>query len=358
MLLLLGCAAEPEPAQPLDVSWVANVALQPARFASTLTDNGGRDAWIAFHRADWLAVPAESVPGKRAQAELERLETVLWWLNSDAVLTFAEGWRTRSPDTPMPAWLAPAAQRVAELRGNASAADRWRLQAATDARPYAVDQPAVGLVALRSSFATPLNDAVLGSFWDPTRPLALQRAYAVPDEGGLSVGLQQDLFGPITEAAMGAHPRNDVVEDCRAFVQAMDARLDPWAAALATKADADGKALLTDLDLVAVGRSRTLVELAFDALSHDRATCALYYAEQAVDHGSPRVITPVNTPTVFAVLAAANFKTGHVRESLDALTPLRPTATGGYPEVLGVIELVGDVAVQQGLDRAGVSREH
>jgi len=62
----------------------------------------------------------------------------------------------------------------------------------------------------------------------------------------------------------------------------------------------------------------------------------------------------LNPPTLFAVSAAANLRTGRTREALDALEVL----VGAYPEIKGLDETVGDLAVLQGLDRAGDSREN
>ncbi len=357
----------PPAAEPLDVSWIATVVREPSRFSSTLEQNGGRDAWIAFHKNDWLNVHgtvAGSVPERRSRAELAAFEGVLWVAESEALLTLADGWKAHSPDTPAPKWLLASAQRVAELNRDAPAADRWRAAAAAagvgfdaeSAKPFAVDQ-ADGAAAdvLRGLSGVPLEDELLGRFWDPTRPLALQRAYrsgAADEPAG--VGLPADLFGTLPESVMGERPSTDDVEACRTFSQAMDARLDAFDARLAGGASADGRALLSDLRLVAVGRSRTLTSLALDALLNRRGNCALFYAEQALDHAASREVSPVNSPTVFALIAAANVRTGHVREALDALTALRAT----YPETIGVIETIGDLAVQQGLDRSGVSREN
>ncbi len=369
ILLLLAACEEPAPvappAEPLDVSWIATVVREPDRFAKTMEENGGREAWQALHRGDWLNVKAasaiQSVPEQRARVELAAFEGVLGRAHGDAMLALADQWAKRSPDSAAPKWLPAAAQRVAELRADQKSADRWRAAAvaagvgfdAATPWPFAVDKGG-DLTTLRASLTTPLDVPALGSFWDPTRSLALQSRYEQGISEAMGVGLQADLFGPLTEAVMGARPAVDDVNACRSFTQQMDARLDTWSTALNASASPDGKALLSDLSLVAVGRSRTLTVLAVDALEHQRADCAMFYAEQALDHASARTISPVNTPTVFAVLAAANIQGGRVREALDALAPLRTA----FPESVGVIETTGDLAVALGLDRAGLSREN
>lgn len=367
VFLLAACteAPPPEPApEPLDASWIATVVREPARFTAALDATGGRDAWTAFHRNDWLAAhaAAPSVAGKRASAELAVFEGVLWATQSAALLALADGWHAHSPDSPEPRWLLASAQRVAELRQDGVTADRWRTAAAMSgvgvdasaAKPFVFDRPTpLGVDELRALSAAPLQDPALGSFWDPTRPLALQRAYAA-DAAPPPADLQDVLFGALPDAAVGDRPASDDVEACRVFTQALDARLDAWGVRLEAGATNDGRALLTQLQLVAVGRSRTLSNLAVDALDHARPACAAFYAEQALDRSASRTISPVNSPTLFAVLAAANVANGHVREALDALTALRVP----FPEATGVIETVGDLAVQQGLDRSGISREN
>lgn len=365
--LLAACTEAPPPepaAEPLDASWIATVVREPARFTAALDDSGGRDAWTAFHRNDWLAAHASagSVAGRRASAELAVFEGVLWTTQSAALLALADGWHAHSPDSPEPKWLLASAQRVAELRQDGVTADRWRTAAAmsgvggdtSSAKPFAFDLPTpLGAGDLRALSAAPLEDPVLGSFWDPTRPLALQRAYAGDAAAGPG-DLSDVLFGALPDAALGDRPTADDIEACRVFTQSLDARLDAWGVRLEAGATDDGRALLTQLQLVAVGRSRTLSSLAVDALDNGRPACAAFYAKQALDHASSRAISPINSPTLFAVLAAANVATGHVREALDALTALRAP----FPEATGVIETVGDLAVQQGLDRSGISREN
>lgn len=369
-ILFLGCrTAPPPPPDPLDASWIATVAREPERFATTLEGNGGREAWQAFHRSDWLNVQgtlagsAVSVPEHRARAELALLERLLSRAQGDALLALAQGWAKHSPDQPVPKWLIACAQRVAELRSDAPAAERWRAQAVaagivfdeTNPNPFVVDRMAeMDLDGVRVGAGTIGENAAMGSFWDPTLPAALEQRYTQVASPALGVGLPVDLFGPIVEAALGTRPDTDDVEACRAFTVGIDTRLDAWSARLNETASPDGKALLQDLQLVQVGRSRTLTALAVDAVEHHRNSCAAFYAEQALDQASSRQISPVNTPTVFAVLAVANVETGHVREALDALSPLR----GAFPESIGVIETIGDLAVQQGLERTGLSREN
>jgi hypothetical protein len=331
------------PSDALVGTWVADVVQNPASFSSVVDGAGERDAWIALHKNDWLAIETGSgVASQRAETEIAVLEGILDRANTEAVRTLAEGWTAHSPDVPVPAWLTASVQRLSKP--------------ALPSSPFAVDSPATTAPsALRATFIAPLADATLGTFWDPTRPLALKRAYdarAKPTPEGLAGA----LFGPI--AMQPTPPATDEVGACRAFGQAFNTAVDAGAAALAASAPEEGQALLRDLGLVEVARSRTLTALAVSALYAEHPTCAAWYAAQALDHTAPRSITPTNSPTVYAVIGAANIQLGHVREALDALNVLRPDGPYGYPEALGVIEAVSDLAVQQGMDRNGASGEN
>ena len=166
-----------------------------------------------------------------------------------------------------------------------------------------------------------------------------------PADPGMAAGL----------ARLGlTDPGKDDVDACRDLARALDRQLDSWQTVLDASAPEDGKALVHDLRLVAGLRSRVLVLWGVEALRADRPRCAGAWAELALDHEHPREITPVNPPTLFAVAAAANLRTGRTREALDALEVL----TTAYPQIHGLDETVGDLAVLQGLDRNGVSREN
>ena len=358
--LCSGCSS-PAPTDTLAGTWLATVAQDPATFTAVVdaaVDAGGsRAAWIALHQNNWLAIPTgSSVPSLRADAELQQLNSILARANTEAVLTLAQGWSSRSPDVPVPAWLAASAQRLAGRFTEPDANNSAPPEASLHASSFAVDSLGTrDPNAMRATYTTPQVDPTLGTFWDPTRPLALKRAYAARAKPA-AAGLAGALFGPVDIS--GAAPATDDIGACRTFGQAFNTTLDAGAAALATNAPAEGRALLHDLGLVEVARSRTLTRLAVNALEAKHPTCAVWYAEQALDHAAARRITPTNSPTVYAVIAAANIQLGHVREALDALNVLRPNGSEGYPEALGVIEAVSDLAVQQGMDRHGASGEN
>jgi hypothetical protein len=101
-------------------------------------------------------------------------------------------------------------------------------------------------------------------------------------------------------------------------------------------------------------QSRVLLAWARQALDQNRPHEALAFAQIAIDVERSREITPVNAPGIFAVLAEADLRTGRTRESLDALEVL----SSRFPEVEGLDETIGDLAILQGLDRHGDSKEN
>jgi hypothetical protein len=150
-----------------------------------------------------------------------------------------------------------------------------------------------------------------------------------------------------------ALPTTDDADQARVAVRALDARLDPWVAALHGSVAEDGRALLDDLSLAAVFRSRLLLAEARIALRHDQPNRALTLALLAQDLASARQIGPVNHPGLFAVLAEAQLRTGHTREALDALQVLDSL----LPGLGGLDEAANDLAVLRGIDRYGDSKE-
>jgi hypothetical protein len=122
---------------------------------------------------------------------------------------------------------------------------------------------------------------------------------------------------------------------------------------LAASASPEGRTLLTDLRLLQVARSHALVDLATEALKTERPGCALALGQLALDHEAPRSTGPINPPTLYAILASAQLSLGRTREALDALAVL----DADFPVVNPVEETVGTLAVLEGLDRHGESRE-
>ncbi|MBN1336943.1 MAG: hypothetical protein JXB39_13380 [Deltaproteobacteria bacterium] len=159
----------------------------------------------------------------------------------------------------------------------------------------------------------------------------------------------------LDDFGMGASlPPTDDADQARRAVRALDARFDSWTASLHGTVSADGRALLDDLALAAVFRSRVLLAEARVAMRSDQPARALTLALLALDLASARQIGPVNHPGLYAVMAEAQLRTGHTREALDALQVLETL----LPGLGGLEEAANDLAVLQGIDRYGDSKEN
>jgi len=391
LLALLACVGEapsaPPAASPLDAGWLATVTNRPEAFTELV--DADRDAWVAVHRNDWLAAAGSTGPaGVRARAGLCTTYTVLRDIHAEAWKRLGEGWEalgTLPPGSPVPAYLVGAAEgRVGpDARGQdwAELVARWTPRvdatraaafAGSPTEPFgtrrAARLAAGSLEELRRDVPAPLEEEGAGSqrrtFWDPWHLAALARVSCAPEptpEGlaGALFSAQLGAPGQPLDVALSAWgvaipAGDDDLQSCREAARAIDDQLAAWVIHVTPTAPEAGRALLGELRLVDRTRGAALVQLATEALGSDRPRCALAYAELARDHADGRSITPVNSPTLYAVLAAANLYTGHTREALDALEVLVPA----FPEVQGVDETVGDLAVLETLHRSGDSREN
>ncbi len=345
--------------------WVAEVVNQPERFTARVATH--REGWIAFHRNDWLeAVAAGGDPAARAHAELARFYWVLAGANASAWVELDRRWLDRGVDPEsglrhLAASLAVDGGVVEVPLSEGWGADTPATVAERVALHQAVRsgaQPAASLVAL-ATVPVLVEDTALAErrFPDPwmLTTLALtERAAALPPATDTSL-FSGRLDGSGQPPAL-PEPASDALADadaCRAKVRAVDAELDAWRTALAGGASPDGRALLDDLRLVESTRARALVDMAVAALESQRPACALALGQLALDHESPRAVGPVNSPTLFAVVASAQLQTGRTREALDAIEPIR----AAYPAVATLDETVNTLVVLEGIDRRGDSRE-
>jgi hypothetical protein len=366
----------------LGTSWVSELVSRPESFAAR-TD-AARDGWIALHRNDWpTAASLGGDPAARAHAELARFWAVLAGTNASAWARLGERWRGRGLDpsslllplavavdndawgvAPDPATLPERVLERLALHGEVRAGTRPPSDLlALIAAPLLVESGAQGerripdpwvahtltLVEQHSSSAQPPSDTLLfsGFLADPDTAggsgmaLPAPAPPAAPAEDA-DAAHSADLAWQVADADL-----------CRGQVRSLDAELDAWKAGLASSASEDGRRLLAELRLVEGARSRALVDLSVAALNARRAGCALALAQLALDHESPRDIGPLNSPTLFAVLANAQLILGRSREALDALEVL----VDSYPAVTSIDETIGTLVVLEGLDRRGDSRE-
>jgi hypothetical protein len=388
ILALLAACTESTPtgptADPLDGGWVGVVVREPAKWEATV--GAEREGWIALHKNDWLAaVAAGGAPASRAAAELAVMNRVLDGLSRQAWARLAQTWSDRGglPEEsalPLFAKLAGApstvgmeAVRLPPAFGSVDGEPVAWMLAHAEAEVWKREAAVRGgdrgdLAGLRRAAAEAAwQEGIPGGerrLYDPLVHDTLATAYGlagtpVPELAGR---LFSDHLGaeglPLREelGALGVPlpAEADSPEACRATLQALDAKLDPWGQALAGAASVEGKALLQDLQLVAGLRARVLTTLAVQELDRQHPGCASILARNAIDAGDAREIGPLNPPTAFAVLAAAELQGGHVREALDALQPL----ASPFPETTGVREVTGDLAVLLGMNRIGDSREN
>jgi hypothetical protein len=359
---IVGCSggegASPDgPPAGLPPGWPDTLADHPADFGALVAPDRG--AWIAWHGGD-VQRGVGSVPplAGLAQAELADTEAALaagcavaWarlagrWPDPAvrpalaALAALAEPGPLGEVPTEAPAAVAACRAAHVAARGGgpeASCAPLRRVGGGPDGATDAWPDPMVhGTRAARA-----------GQQADP--PLPFTAAWSEADRA-------DPLHGPTVAAvAPGLLPAGD---DDPAAVQGavatLDAALATWSTAAHDRADADGDALLDDLQLADLWRARVLAAAARAHLQAGEPRSAAALLDLARDLRSPRAVGPVNRPELFALTAWAALETGRAREALDALAPLRPT----WPHVEGCVAIVEDLVVLEGMARVGDSRE-
>ncbi len=404
-LALVACenAAEDtvEELGPLDRTWVATIARSPARFTDAIADD--RAGWVMVHNHDLVRLEGNgSTAGRRGAAaraalhdDLARIEAEAWqrlgkrWearsgLPEGSALPFfvglaawdagdqetARGWLHRASGADDDDIRGAALALAGTPPGNAPSPDGnfWlqRVQAHIDGRGNG-DAGDLGDGA-SSPVLREHADGHERLFHDPMAHRTLATAHRAA--AGTVEGLAAVLFSPCPalddqgacDAASVWQPLGlsleagdaDEAEAARSWVRALDAKLDPWAKRLHDEVSDEGRELLLQLRLVPGFRAQVLLDRARQALRAGHPRQAQAYAQLALDLEHPREVSPVNAPGLYAALAEANLRTGHTREALDALQVL----TDLLPTVAGVDELVGDLAVLEGLDRQGDSKEN
>lgn len=146
----------------------------------------------------------------------------------------------------------------------------------------------------------------------------------------------------------GAFP-SDEPDRGREEVSVLDAGLDAWTARITEEAPPEGAGVVRELGLVGRFRQEWLIARARVALADDQPHVAEVLLEQAREHGA----SATEDPALNAVLADAMIRTGHVREAMQAVQALETA----FPEILGLRETLADLAVLEGLDRNGDSKE-
>lgn len=406
LAVLSGCSqpaqdvktTEPVASSGRDVGWVAVPVLQPERFEA-LVGESPREGWVALHAGDYAGAWAAFGDGPEAARGRARTALAQAQVHGELQAASELAWarwiagqreRTGFPeDSPADAFLAWS--QGEDLDGAPAAlTERWTLhQQAVSAGPDALLAVAAEPVMVEPA------DGFERKWFDPGLHGTLAESWAARAAGALGttaepaalatalVGEQPDLatslFAPWPDGAtllanpgllswsepvalpawepLGVDaplPEDGALEAAREQVRALDAALDAWKEELANRATPDGRALLLDLGLAERYRTSWLVARSREALAADRPLVALAYAERALDAEHAREVGPTSPPEVFAVLAHARLAQGHTREALDALAALSER----YPETLGLSEVIGNLAVLEGVDRRGDSKEN
>lgn len=420
--LLAGCTGEPaasppsqEPAPqaPGELGWVTSMVGEPARFEQLMTDTS-RDGWIALHGHDYLAAarafsnsthPQAVVGAQRAWLAEHTLHQDLQRLTTHASHALFDGWTARSTPPAAAATVHALALRCGGQPVPPTAVSDWDALSGegplspailSHAPPAFAERMAHHQAALsgdpeplRSAATAPMlttQDGDISRRWfDPCVHHSLARAAtdALGDDPATTLRGWTDpaasLFAPWLDPAdltaqLSAAPENlgaastrieaalglpalasssDDADQERAQIRALDARLNALRADLLDDASADAAALIEQIGVIDRLRTEVLVARARRDLRAGRPNRALAALSLARDV-TTRTISPSNSPSLLALLAEANLRTGRAREALDALQAL----TAERPEATGAREIVSDLAVLQGLDRRGDSKEH
>jgi hypothetical protein len=392
LLLWLACTptAPPKAASPLDSAWLGQLMTQPQLFTQTVDSE--REAWVALHANSWRGAHRDSAsPARRASDQHADLASRVAGLE-------AMGWeRTLSAWTPLPAGSAlPFFAGLSALESGGDHAKWWTMiDAEADpvvlqATQKMLEYPTLGTrlpdtlgnplleridqhLAARlgaseewpsgMAWTEPMSNGETRRFPDPQLPWTLS---VVLDSTEKTTGMDALLFsdclstsvcGPDVIAALGVDPALGVSDNpnvVRSITQSLDEVLDTWAQDQRKNASPEALGLLAELQLVQKFRGQLLLSLADEALNQGHPKQAVVLVQSALDLNGPRTLGPVNSPTLFAVLAQAHLESGHTREALDALEVLARS----YPEAVGADEILGDLAILEGLDRQGDSKEN
>lgn len=379
-----GCSEAPTaPDTPPDTSsWLAEAILTPSAFEALTASN--RDGWVALHASDLntaiTAFASDSTGQVRARlarqavyADLAAMTDLAVWRTlhvwesrglpaDDGILGVAPLWRRCGG----PQRLPEALTEGAPLPFDGTAVPDW---ASDRIAAYGGDAE-----ALRSVVHTPVMQNETRIIRDPcgyafllagddpaTLIQSLSQAEGLASRFLSATPTAEDLTDQSARTAlpgrMGASspslPTFTVTDlpSLHTSVQDLDTAIEEERRRIVLQAPLDGVSLLSELALserlrqeVLIARSRTLM--------NDSPALAGALAEIAWD-ATDRAVGPRNTAGAASTRARALLQQGRTREALDALEPLLTV----MPESAGAREWVADLAVLEGLDRTGDSKE-
>lgn len=295
MIALLLAACTPTPPPDVD-AWVVDVARDASAFTTLVEDD--RDGWIALHEGKPIAM-TDPVGAQRSAI-------VSWANRRDLRIAGERGVRAMEASVPE---IATAKASCAAYDGQPTCADTLdvpSLPAPEDTLGYLFLAPWPSYDALAAASSRTADPGLWGA-----------RTPGVPES-----------------------------------VSALDDWLDGVQAAVDASEDADGKALVAELGLVARLRQEILVARARQALEDEDPNTALRLADIAWD-ASASDVGARNPPAIAAVRARALAALGHPRQALDAVQPL----VDADPHAAWVRHWLSLWAVQDTLGRDGASHE-
>lgn len=416
LFALVACTGSPrEPAPALEpqvdaLGWMTTLAIDPAAFDAVV--DPARPGWVAMHAHDYEAAyrafdgqPVARARAAYAQAVLhddlarvvDAAERRLFdeWVARGGLPEGASaavaGWAAWCGGREVPEAIAgtPHPLLVALAAGD----DPWKLAVHESddrilARLALHQQARAGTVQpLIERAQQPVMSEVATGFdrhhFDPCLDRSLStgwlwraREAVHPGASDWKVmaeladdGLAAALFAPWLDAAalstavaaagapglVASDPEHDAPFDAQTVegIRAFHERWEAHRAALEGQAAVPGRALLDALDPVGRYRQERLIVAARAALQSGEPRQALALLDRARDV-TERDLGPRNAPSLFALTALAQIELGHTREALDALQPL----AARLASVKAAQEVVGDLAVIQGIDRRGDSKEN
>ncbi|MBT3220638.1 MAG: hypothetical protein HN348_16250 [Proteobacteria bacterium] len=389
---------------------MAQTALNPQDFAALVDKN--REGWIALHAHDYEKAAANLTSSPKAMAraqwqlalvhqDLARLsglvhhELFTTWqersgLPQDSSATKIAALSASCSPYPVDAWLNGSDDEFVKNLINSDPLDaelppeqpigkrlaiHRKAKQNLDPKPL-LDVALEPLITERNSefdrtFYDPCLHRTLAEIWMAQAQKSLEGSDWKAAKAWTDDGLEGLLFAPwltgdVLSKGLEKHdsagvlgvdpaeqlPERDDIVFAREQVRTLDKKFDKWRTELTDLANDEGDALLADLGLVDRYRQEWLIARSRQALFDNRPNMAISYLEMARDV-SERGVGAANAPALLALLAEAQMRVGHTREALDALQLLSET----YPVMTGVREIAGDLAVLQGIDRQGDSKE-
>ena len=368
-------------------AWFTRIVRDPQLFVALMATTS-RDGWIALHNYDFKGAIAHFKPNNATSIRARGRATRDLWLlyaDLDRVASLVQNQRfagEAANTSPLTTLAVEIAQHCGDFAHPA-----WNTFRTSERRAAHLRALQGDLQSFESLAQEPLmveyQEDFNRVFFDPCVARTLE-AYWESQTVTLSEHFQQNeasleltLFGPVLEwdgsldAFSGSTASAEAAENsgdplasstpvsveqqlktARTQAEQIDSTVGSWQAELKAAAGPQGSALLTDLALLDRFRHETLTVAARHLLQLEHPHGAVFLLQHGKDT-TTEPISPTNSPHALALSAEAALKTGRARQALDALQPL----ASAYPELSGLKELTADLAIAQGLDRQGDSKE-